>query len=374
VGKPQGQIYFLRTLTWDDAGNLRTIGIYSHDYDGKNQRVRTRTPDGAETYTFTTANGLTLGEYGPTGSYTREYAYLGTQLIALIDHDTYGSERTSYLHPNALGSPVAATDPTGTLLWKETYQPYGERKQKQPNSTANNRWYTGHTEDPTGLVYAGARYYDPVIGRFISTDPVAFTEKNPHSFNRYSYANNNPYKYVDPDGRAGQLVIHSSGNGGSSMMSGHSWIVYTPDGGMPMTMGTWGNNPTGHGNGLFADLEQGRVGDATRGARMSDAQERNFLDKVRLYGERDEDAWKLSGPCSKFASDAWEAGTGESLNTRWGPVSNPTTLKESIFRKNGGANHGTLQQNDTDSNSNSGASSSSWSSGSSIDPLRSFLK
>jgi RHS repeat-associated protein len=191
----------LRTLSWDDAGNLRTIGIYSHDYDGKNQRVRTKTPDGAETYTFTTQNGLTLGEYGPTGSYTREYAYLGTQLIALIDHDTYGSERTSYLHPNALGSPVAATDTQGNLLWKETYNPYGERKLKQPNSTTNNRWYTGHTEDPTGLVYAGARYYDPTIGRFLSTDPVAFTEKNPHSFNRYSYANNNPYKYVDPDGR-----------------------------------------------------------------------------------------------------------------------------------------------------------------------------
>jgi RHS repeat-associated protein len=196
-----GQIYFLRTLSWDDAGNLRGTGIYSHDYDGKNQRVRTKTPDGAETYTFTTQNGLTLGEYGPTGSYTREYAYLGTQLIALIDHDTYGTERTSYLHPNALGSPVAATDTQGNLLWKETYNPYGERKLKQPNSTTNNRWYTGHTEDPTGLVYAGARYYDPTIGRFLSTDPVAFTEKNPHSFNRYSYANNNPYKYVDPDGR-----------------------------------------------------------------------------------------------------------------------------------------------------------------------------
>lgn len=44
-----------------------------------------------------------------------------------------------------------------------------------------------------------ARYYDPVIGRFYSNDPVGF--KNVHNFNRYAYANNNPYKYVDPDGR-----------------------------------------------------------------------------------------------------------------------------------------------------------------------------
>jgi len=42
-----------------------------------------------------------------------------------------------------------------------------------------------------------ARYYDPVIGRFYSNDPAGFS--NIHNFNRYAYANNNPYKYVDPD-------------------------------------------------------------------------------------------------------------------------------------------------------------------------------
>lgn len=49
-----------------------------------------------------------------------------------------------------------------------------------------------------------ARYYDPVIGRFYSNDPVGF--KNVHNFNRYTYANNNPYKYTDPDGRDASLV------------------------------------------------------------------------------------------------------------------------------------------------------------------------
>ncbi|WP_252731620.1 RHS repeat-associated core domain-containing protein [Psychrosphaera sp. F3M07] len=46
-----------------------------------------------------------------------------------------------------------------------------------------------------------ARYYDPVIGRFYSNDPVGYTAKNPvMSFNRYLYVNNNPYKYTDPSG------------------------------------------------------------------------------------------------------------------------------------------------------------------------------
>ena len=46
------------------------------------------------------------------------------------------------------------------------------------------------------------RYYDPVIGRFYSNDPVGFKTNNPITFNRYAYGNNNPYKYIDPDGRA----------------------------------------------------------------------------------------------------------------------------------------------------------------------------
>ncbi|RDV25095.1 RHS repeat-associated core domain-containing protein [Alteromonas aestuariivivens] len=48
-------------------------------------------------------------------------------------------------------------------------------------------------------MYMQARYYDPVIGRFYSNDPIGF--RDVHSFNRYAYANNNPYRYTDPTGR-----------------------------------------------------------------------------------------------------------------------------------------------------------------------------
>jgi len=44
------------------------------------------------------------------------------------------------------------------------------------------------------------RYYDPIIGRFYSNDPIGFISSNPMMFNRYAYANYNPYKYIDPDG------------------------------------------------------------------------------------------------------------------------------------------------------------------------------
>ena len=110
------------------------------------------------------------------------------------------AETITYYHNDALGSPVAATDEAGNLLWREAYRPYGSRLLKEDGGT-NDTWYTGKQEDSgTGLSYFGARWYDPNIGRFMAIDPVDFKESNIHSFNRYAYANNNPYKYVDPDG------------------------------------------------------------------------------------------------------------------------------------------------------------------------------
>ena len=50
-----------------------------------------------------------------------------------------------------------------------------------------------------------ARYYDPEAGRFVGPDPVGVLESvetNPQMFNRYAYANNNPFSFIDPDGRA----------------------------------------------------------------------------------------------------------------------------------------------------------------------------
>ncbi len=104
---------------------------------------------------------------------------------------------TSYVN-DALGSPVVAMNQAGDVIWRKTYQPYGKAS---GNDRDNRIGYTGHVEDKPDLVYAGARYYDPALSIFLSDDPVRFTEKNPMSFNRYAYANNNPYKFVDPDGR-----------------------------------------------------------------------------------------------------------------------------------------------------------------------------
>ena len=132
----------------------------------------------------------------------KQFVLLLALFISFSSNFTFAVEKVTYYHTDSLGSPVAGTDTSGALLWKEDYRPYGERVRKQVESDKNTRWYTGHPEDKeTGLTYAGARFYDSVTGRFLAVDPVGFVVRNIQSFNRYAYANNNPYKYVDPDGK-----------------------------------------------------------------------------------------------------------------------------------------------------------------------------
>jgi uncharacterized protein RhaS with RHS repeats len=66
--------------------------------------------------------------------------------------------------------------------------------------------------------YMQQRYYDPGIGRFLSVDPVTANGNTGANFNRYWYANNNPYRFTDPDGRAvlDDLKREWTAGGGSS--------------------------------------------------------------------------------------------------------------------------------------------------------------
>jgi RHS repeat-associated protein len=96
------------------------------------------------------------------------------------------------------GNVLMTKDTEGHILARYTYRPYGVQQSGPTNAGPG---YTGHVHDPaTGLVYMQQRYYDPAVGWFISPDPVAPAPGNVFSFNRYAYANNNPIRYVDPDG------------------------------------------------------------------------------------------------------------------------------------------------------------------------------
>jgi RHS repeat-associated protein len=111
-----------------------------------------------------------------------------------------------YYYTDAQGTVLAKADAQGNIIATFDYAPYGV--QVMGTSPSGPAGYTGHVNDPdTGLVYMQARYYDPVMGRFLSVDPVGSSPEELFHFNRYDYANNNPIRYTDPDGRCPICVV-----------------------------------------------------------------------------------------------------------------------------------------------------------------------
>ncbi len=111
-------------------------------------------------------------------------------------------ENVIYFHNDANGSPIAATDEFGQVVWQESYEPFGDRRLESRSAQEQPLWFTGKSEEPElGLQYFGARWYMADVGRFTTVDPAGVNPANPTSFNRYAYANNNPYRFIDPDGR-----------------------------------------------------------------------------------------------------------------------------------------------------------------------------
>jgi RHS repeat-associated protein len=102
------------------------------------------------------------------------------------------------------------TDATGCVASRSAYRPYGDRTQAAgaadpgcaPANPLEPRGFVGERHDPeTGLLYLHARYYDPVIGRFLSPDTLDPTEQGVGT-NRYAYADNDPINKSDPNGHA----------------------------------------------------------------------------------------------------------------------------------------------------------------------------
>ncbi|MGN7831220.1 RHS repeat domain-containing protein [Pseudoxanthomonas sp. 22568] len=128
-------------------------------------------------------------------------ASLGTLLCLMLWSLWAGAQAQTvrYVHTDALGSVVLMTDASRNVVERNEYEPYG-RVLTQPVNDGPG--YTGHVQDAaTGLTYMQQRYYDPLIGRFLSVDPVTPYSGGIASFNRYWYAGGNPYRFVDPDGR-----------------------------------------------------------------------------------------------------------------------------------------------------------------------------
>jgi RHS repeat-associated protein len=133
------------------------------------------------------------------------FAYMAQPSHAQTTSANFGP--ITYLHNDVTGNVIMGTDPSGGVLWEERYLPYGMKRLGSAGShgtaSSSSQRYGYHNKslDPeSGLQYFGGRYYDPLSGRFNGIDPAASIEADIYTFNRYGFANGNPYRYTDPSG------------------------------------------------------------------------------------------------------------------------------------------------------------------------------
>src|SRR5262249_1837419 len=152
-------------------------------YDADGERI-TRT-SGATTTFYLSG----LWEETTSGAVKRYYLF-DKEVVALRDGST-----VTYLHGDHLGNVSVTRDANAASAGTPALTPWGGVRSGGISQTNLN--YTGQRRDDSGLLYYHARYYDPVLGRFLSPDPQAPDLGNPQDLNLYSYVHNNPIRYTD---------------------------------------------------------------------------------------------------------------------------------------------------------------------------------
>jgi RHS repeat-associated protein len=198
-------------------------------YDGDGLRVE----KSSGTLYWRSYSGQVVEETNTSGNMQRDYIFFAGRRIAWRN----SSGNVYYYFADALGSTRTVTNATGSTCFDADYYPYGQENDFNTSCSPTYK-FTGYEYDSeTGNYYAYARYYDPRIGRFMTTDPLGGDASNPQSLNRYSYVLNNPESLVDglgmmPTGNpplqcfgwGTEYDTYESWDNGQTWMNVDSWI------------------------------------------------------------------------------------------------------------------------------------------------------
>ncbi|MCD9033825.1 RHS repeat-associated core domain-containing protein [Luteimonas sp. Y-2-2-4F] len=207
-----------RAHSFDYGNRLREVqGVEWYAYDAHGRRQLACGPNACNFHHYGQDGKLYYSNNYRTGR-RENYLYLGDKQVAIREAAVGNNNQdvqVKYQHTDLLGSPVAITDAAGTVLERTHWAPYGAAIDKPAYDGIG---YTGHRQDgATGLVYMQQRYYDPDIGLFLSVDPVTAYSDPAGMFNRYRYGANNPYRFVDPDGRQHRETADAFAEAGSHL-------------------------------------------------------------------------------------------------------------------------------------------------------------
>jgi RHS repeat-associated protein len=201
-------------LTYDANGNLLTHGGKSYIWDSRNRLIALA---GGITASFA-YDAIGRRSSKTIAGTSTAFLYDGlnpvqelvggapsANILAGLNVDEFFARSTSSgsdsFLTDALGSVVALSDTAGTVQVQYGYEPYGSTIQSG-SANDNSYQYTGRESDGTGLYYYRARYYDPIVKRFISEDPIGLSG----GLNSYAYVGGNPVSLVDPDGKIAKLL------------------------------------------------------------------------------------------------------------------------------------------------------------------------
>ncbi len=183
------------SYTWDFENRLTQVtlpgsgGTVTFKYDPFGRRIYKSSSSGTSIYAYD--SDTLIEEVNAGGTAVARYTQSG-----LIDEPlaVLRSGATSYYHADGLGSVTSLSNVTGSLAQTYAYDSFGKQTSSS-GSLTNPFQYTAREFDfETGLYYNRARYYDPLVGRFLGEDPSNV------GGGQYLYVGNSPTNLVDPSG------------------------------------------------------------------------------------------------------------------------------------------------------------------------------
>ncbi len=208
-------------FTYDDRGRLIAVTrgdtvIATYLYNATGERLAKGLAGSMEQRFFFNEASQLIAEHGDT---TRDYIWLGGLPIAVID-TAQGTSTLRTIHADHLGTPRVIADGEGKVVWSWSLHddPFGENAPVSADGYVFHLRFAGQYYDQeTGLHYNLQRYYDPMVGRYLTSDPLGLGA----GFNTYIYVLGSPLHHVD-------LLGLETGVAYSS--------IYKMDGGVPVNV------------------------------------------------------------------------------------------------------------------------------------------
>ncbi len=202
-----------QAFSYDADGNLTFDGTNTYTWNARNQLTQISQNGNVQLSYGYDALGRRVAKANNGGTST-QFLYDGINVVQETQGSTVNpilvglgiDERfarndvtgRTYFLSDMLNSTVALTDTTGAIQQQYSYDPYGNVTASNTTTGFTNPYqYTGREADSPGLYYYRARYYSPMMGGFISEDPLGF-DGGQASF--YAYVDGNPLNDTDPLG------------------------------------------------------------------------------------------------------------------------------------------------------------------------------